>query len=163
MYKPESVSIVFLVFFGLINSHWLTGIVADVTRPKFWHRDVWDWGCLSIRRTLRTYLRSWEERSCQASCENGLAWRRGLGTVWDACVLAITSGKSDAFSLTKSPSDASSIKGADQEHFRVFLVFLVTCVLWIGTVRVGLERRTSSQKHKNGKKYGLTNSLWLAS
>ena len=50
-------------------------------------------------------------------------------TIRDKCVLAMTSGKSDAFSLIKSPYDAFLIKGADQEHFRVFLAFLVTCLM----------------------------------
>ena len=57
-----------------------------------------------------------------------LALCAGAKSCWK---MTSASGKSDAFSLTKSPSDASSIEGADQEHFQAFLV---TCVLWIGTV-----------------------------
>ena len=34
-------------------------------------------GCLSIRKTLRTQVHSFEERSCKRPCENGLARTQG--------------------------------------------------------------------------------------
>ena len=55
------------------------------------------WLFINPKQTLRTYLRYWEQHSCQVSCENGLARPRRWGTIWDACFLAMTSWKSDFF------------------------------------------------------------------
>ena len=106
-----------------------------------------------LRRTFlrRTFLTS-------VLRENGLERLRGRRTWWDVCscndfweIRCVLAGQVTNRRILD--------KRGGQEHFRVFLTFLVTCVLWIGTV-LGNEiwRKMSSQEHKNGEKRGLINS-----